>query len=39
MELVGLQPMMVEGHSDNIKITVPQDLALASLFLQQQRGA
>lgn len=36
MELVGLKPMMVEGHSDNIKITVPQDLALASLFLQLQ---
>jgi len=37
MELAGLQPMMVEGHSDNIKITLPQDLALASLYLQQQR--
>jgi 2-C-methyl-D-erythritol 4-phosphate cytidylyltransferase len=36
MELAGLNPMMVEGHSDNIKITVPQDLALASLFLQLQ---
>tara|TARA_R110001606_G_scaffold361754_7_gene515234 strand:+ start:147941 stop:148648 length:708 start_codon:yes stop_codon:yes gene_type:complete len=36
MELAGLKPMMVEGHSDNIKITVPQDLALASLFLQLQ---
>ncbi|MCX4187807.1 2-C-methyl-D-erythritol 4-phosphate cytidylyltransferase [Methylophaga sp. OBS4] len=38
IELAGWQPMMVEGHSDNIKITVPQDLALAHLFLQQQRG-
>jgi len=28
---------MVAGHPDNIKITVPQDLALASLYLQQQR--
>ncbi len=36
MELAGLKPLMVEGHSDNIKITVPQDLALASLFLQLQ---
>jgi 2-C-methyl-D-erythritol 4-phosphate cytidylyltransferase len=36
MELAGLKPVMVEGHSDNIKITVPQDLALASLFLQLQ---
>jgi len=30
---------MVEGHSDNIKITLPQDLALASLFLRQQGEA
>jgi 2-C-methyl-D-erythritol 4-phosphate cytidylyltransferase len=37
MEYVGKMPKMVAGHSDNIKITVPQDLALASLFLQQQR--
>jgi len=37
MEFIGQMPKMVEGHSDNIKITVPQDLALASLFLQQQR--
>lgn len=36
IELAGFQAMMVEGHSDNIKITVPQDLALASLFLKQQ---
>ena len=36
IELMGVEPMMVEGHSDNIKITVPQDLALASWFLQQQ---
>ena len=38
IEFVGLQPIMVEGHADNIKITVPQDLALAQLFMQQQRG-
>jgi len=37
MELAGFQPKMVAGHPDNIKITVPQDLALASLYLQQQR--
>ncbi len=37
MELVGLKPKIVGGHSDNIKITVPQDLALAALFLQQQQ--
>ena len=39
IELAGWQAIMVEGHSDNIKITVPQDLALAKLFLQQQREA
>jgi 2-C-methyl-D-erythritol 4-phosphate cytidylyltransferase len=36
IELAGLQAMMVEGHADNIKITLPQDLDLARLFLQQQ---
>jgi 2-C-methyl-D-erythritol 4-phosphate cytidylyltransferase len=38
MELAGWQPMMVEGHQDNIKVTVPQDLALAALFMRQQAG-
>ena len=37
MELSGFQPKMIEGHSDNIKITVPQDLVLAGLYLLQQR--
>jgi len=37
IEHAGFQAIMVEGHADNIKITVSQDLALASLFLQQQR--
>jgi len=37
IELAGFKAMMVAGHPDNIKITVPQDLALASLYLQQQR--
>lgn len=37
IELAGLKAMMVEGHADNIKITLPQDLALANLYLQQQR--
>lgn len=36
IELAGLQPLMVEGHTDNIKITRPEDLALATFFLQQQ---
>lgn len=38
MEYSGYLPKMVEGHADNIKITLPQDLALAALFLQQQGG-
>ena len=33
MELSGQQPLMVEGHGDNIKITRPEDLRLAELFL------
>ena len=36
IELSGSSPLMVEGHADNIKITRPQDLQLADLFLQQQ---
>jgi 2-C-methyl-D-erythritol 4-phosphate cytidylyltransferase len=38
IEFTGMQPKLVEGHSDNIKITLPQDLALAGLFLRQQAG-
>ncbi len=36
MERLGHRPRMVEGHGDNLKITRPQDLALAELYLQQQ---
>jgi len=36
VEMAGFAPRMVEGHADNIKITRPQDLALAELYLQQQ---
>lgn len=36
MELAGKSPKMIEGHGDNIKITRPQDLALAALYLVQQ---
>nr|VFK39155.1 MAG: 2-C-methyl-D-erythritol 4-phosphate cytidylyltransferase [Candidatus Kentron sp. TC]VFK40216.1 MAG: 2-C-methyl-D-erythritol 4-phosphate cytidylyltransferase [Candidatus Kentron sp. TC]VFK54920.1 MAG: 2-C-methyl-D-erythritol 4-phosphate cytidylyltransferase [Candidatus Kentron sp. TC] len=36
MELGGLAPRMVEGHGDNIKITNPNDLALAELYLRNQ---
>ena len=36
MELAGWRPLMVEGRADNIKVTRPEDLALAALFLTQQ---
>lgn len=36
MELAGYQPLMVEGRSDNIKVTRPEDLALAEAILQRQ---
>ncbi|MDH5547709.1 MAG: 2-C-methyl-D-erythritol 4-phosphate cytidylyltransferase [Gammaproteobacteria bacterium] len=38
IEHVGGRPLMVEGHPDNIKITRPQDLMLAEMFLQQQES-
>ncbi len=34
MELAGFIPELVEGHPDNIKITRPEDLALAAFYLQ-----
>lgn len=34
MELAGHRPRMVQGHRDNIKITLPADLALAAFYLQ-----
>lgn len=36
MELCGVSPLLIEGHSDNIKITLPLDILLAELFLSQQ---
>jgi 2-C-methyl-D-erythritol 4-phosphate cytidylyltransferase len=33
LELAGHQPLMVEGHAGNIKITRPADLALAAFYL------
>lgn len=39
MEFAGLSPRLVQGHADNIKITRPEDLALAQFFLlQRERG-
>lgn len=37
IELSGYQPLLVEGHADNIKITRPEDLVLASFFLQKTK--
>jgi len=39
MARAGYRPRLVEGHGDNIKITRPEDLALAEFFLQRQAGA
>jgi len=38
MEHAGRRPMLVRGHADNLKITLPADLELAELFLQRQAG-
>ena len=37
MELAGYRPRMISAHADNIKITEPEDLALAEFYLQQQQ--
>ncbi len=36
IEMYGEQPKIVEGRSDNIKITRPEDLSLANYYLEQQ---
>ena len=36
MEFAGHHPRMVQGHRDNIKITLPADLALAEFHLQSR---
>jgi 2-C-methyl-D-erythritol 4-phosphate cytidylyltransferase len=38
MELAGYHPRVVCGHADNIKITVPEDLALAEFYLGQRKS-
>ncbi len=38
MERLGLQPLLVEGSEDNIKVTVAADLALAEIILATQRN-
>lgn len=36
IEHAGYRPLLVESHTDNIKITQPVDLPLAEFFLKQQ---
>lgn len=38
IELLGYRPKLVEGRSDNLKVTYPQDLVLAELYLAAQRS-
>jgi len=38
MERAGLAPRVVHGHGDNIKITHPQDLVLAEIYLREQEN-
>ncbi len=37
MEHAGYRPRLVRGHADNLKITLPEDLALARFHLEQAR--
>ncbi|WP_386688645.1 2-C-methyl-D-erythritol 4-phosphate cytidylyltransferase [Lonepinella sp. MS14437] len=37
MEFAGFQPHLVAGRTDNIKITRPEDLALAEFYLSKQK--
>ena len=39
MEWAGHRPLLVEGHADNLKITRPEDLALAEFYLRAQHVA
>jgi 2-C-methyl-D-erythritol 4-phosphate cytidylyltransferase len=36
MEAAGFAPRLIEGRADNLKITRPEDLALAEFFLSRQ---
>lgn len=36
VERAGHAPRLIEGHTDNIKITRPEDLPLAEFYLEQQ---
>ena len=36
MEMAGVHPLLVVGRSDNIKVTLPDDLPLADFYLARQ---
>ena len=38
IEGTGWHPRVVACHADNIKVTLPEDLALVELYLKQQQG-
>ena len=38
IEMSGLRPKLIEGRHDNIKLTWPEDLAIAKAILQQRSG-
>jgi 2-C-methyl-D-erythritol 4-phosphate cytidylyltransferase len=38
VEKMGVQVRVVKGSERNIKITTPNDLVLAQLFLKEERG-
>ena len=37
LEYCGLHPQLVAGRADNIKVTRPEDLALAEFYLTRSR--
>ena len=37
MELAGFRPHLVVGRSDNLKVTRPEDLALAEFYLSKRK--
>ncbi|MDW2144604.1 2-C-methyl-D-erythritol 4-phosphate cytidylyltransferase, partial [Vibrio sp. 1833] len=38
LEWLGETPALVQGSANNIKITQPEDLALAEFYLSRERG-
>lgn len=38
IEMAGRSPLLIEGSAENIKITRPEDLALAEFFLRHRHG-